>query len=366
MQVVSEMDYFGMRSTHGQEWDQAFLARFSMHALASEHTHLTRQGNEYVGRCPFPDHRDSTPSFSVNEAKGVFRCFGCGRAGNAVSFMQQMYGLSHSDACRELYEGGDLPSTVSGTHRESDSEKTKWARNIWNDALPIVDTPVAEYLDSRALPFEFVGQQENIRFARLSFDRSAQKHPALVAAVRDLSGEIVGIQRIYLTEEGKKLGSSCKRSLGPTSGGAIRLRGIDAPPGEPENIYICEGLEDGLSIARDQAHAVVWVTMGTANLANVQLPPACKTVTIAHDNDDAGLQAADVATKRLIKAGFEVSLYPPPAGFKDWNEYLVWWEFSSDVYGNELEWLYVAEPGRDEPEVPELPSLSEMLGHDRF
>ncbi len=50
--------------------------------------------------CPF--HREKTPSFFINESKGLYHCFGCGEAGDAIRFVEKMEGLSFSDAVRKL------------------------------------------------------------------------------------------------------------------------------------------------------------------------------------------------------------------------------------------------------------------------
>lgn len=56
------------------------------------------QGVEWKGRCPFPDHDDSTPSFFVNEDNGFYICFGCGRSGGVVGFLRIFNGdLSEVD-----------------------------------------------------------------------------------------------------------------------------------------------------------------------------------------------------------------------------------------------------------------------------
>lgn len=60
----------------------------------------------------------------------------------------------------------------------------------------------------------------------------------------------MAIQRIYLTEDGEKIGPDCKRTLGPARGAAIRLAGLQGELHTPDHIHVCEGLEDGLSIAR--------------------------------------------------------------------------------------------------------------------
>lgn len=45
--------------------------------VASEFTALRRQGTSYMGLCPYPDHSEKTPSFSVTPEKGFYYCFGC-------------------------------------------------------------------------------------------------------------------------------------------------------------------------------------------------------------------------------------------------------------------------------------------------
>ena len=53
-----------------------------------------KSGNEYNCRCPFPDHEDKNPSFSVNKEKKIFHCFGCGKSGDPISFVEQYFNLS--------------------------------------------------------------------------------------------------------------------------------------------------------------------------------------------------------------------------------------------------------------------------------
>ena len=60
------------------------------------------RNNEYSGSCPFPDHRDSTPSFFVNEEKGLYRCFGCGRGGSLINCFMELDGLTFKEAISKL------------------------------------------------------------------------------------------------------------------------------------------------------------------------------------------------------------------------------------------------------------------------
>ena len=57
---------------------------------------LQRRGREHTGLCPF--HKEKTPSFTVNEEKGFYHCFGCGQHGDAISFVMETESLSFPEA----------------------------------------------------------------------------------------------------------------------------------------------------------------------------------------------------------------------------------------------------------------------------
>ena len=59
-------------------------------------------GTEFLGLCPF--HGEKTPSFTVNDKKGFYHCFGCGAHGNAISFVMEYQGLGYVEAVRDLAE----------------------------------------------------------------------------------------------------------------------------------------------------------------------------------------------------------------------------------------------------------------------
>ncbi|MDP6786945.1 MAG: DNA primase [Rhodospirillales bacterium] len=61
---------------------------------------LTRKGREHLGLCPF--HKEKTPSFTVNEEKGFYHCFGCGEHGSAIDFVMKTEGLSFPEAVERL------------------------------------------------------------------------------------------------------------------------------------------------------------------------------------------------------------------------------------------------------------------------
>ncbi|MHC1731043.1 MAG: DNA primase [Bacteroidales bacterium] len=68
--------------------------------VVSEFVTLKRRGVNMLGLCPF--HNEKTPSFTVSPAKGIFKCFGCGKGGNSVNFIMEHEHLSYPEALRYL------------------------------------------------------------------------------------------------------------------------------------------------------------------------------------------------------------------------------------------------------------------------
>lgn len=68
--------------------------------VVSDFVTLKKRGTNFIGLCPF--HNEKTPSFSVSPAKGIFKCFGCGKGGSAVHFIMEHEHLSYPDALRFL------------------------------------------------------------------------------------------------------------------------------------------------------------------------------------------------------------------------------------------------------------------------
>ena len=68
--------------------------------VVQEFVSLKKRGVNYIGLCPF--HNEKTPSFTVSPSKGIFKCFGCGKGGNAVNFIMEHETLSYPEALRYL------------------------------------------------------------------------------------------------------------------------------------------------------------------------------------------------------------------------------------------------------------------------
>ncbi len=68
--------------------------------VVGESVKLKKRGTNYIGNCPF--HNEKTPSFTVSPAKEIYKCFGCGKSGNTITFVMEHEKLSYVDAMRWL------------------------------------------------------------------------------------------------------------------------------------------------------------------------------------------------------------------------------------------------------------------------
>ena len=68
--------------------------------VVSEFVTLKKRGSNLIGVCPF--HKEKTPSFNVNPARNIFKCFGCGKAGDSVRFIMEHEHYSFQEALRYL------------------------------------------------------------------------------------------------------------------------------------------------------------------------------------------------------------------------------------------------------------------------
>ena len=59
---------------------------------------LKKRGVNFIGNCPF--HEEKTPSFTVSPSKGIYKCFGCGKGGNSVSFVMEHEHYSYPEALK--------------------------------------------------------------------------------------------------------------------------------------------------------------------------------------------------------------------------------------------------------------------------
>lgn len=91
---------------------------------------LKKRGANYIGLCPF--HSEKTPSFSVSPSKGIFKCFGCGKGGNLITFVQEYEKVGFRDALQILsrYSGVPLENKFVSVEK-TDKNKQVYAVLEW-------------------------------------------------------------------------------------------------------------------------------------------------------------------------------------------------------------------------------------------
>ena len=287
---------------------------------------LRRSGREMEGLCL--NHAERTPSMRVNDAKGKVYCFGCGYHADIIQIVQDQVGVGFMDALRWL--GAENLPVVDEAERiralaEDEAERARDiadARAFWDGGVDPRGTDAQVYLrDVREITTDL---PPSIRFGRVPAWRDRDTGvwsaplPAVLCAIYDRAGDVIGIQRIFLRDGGRAKArmKKPKKTLGRVRGGSLRL----GPP-QP-TIIVCEGPEDGLSLAQELPGQSVWPTLGTGLMPVVEYPPDVTEIVIAGQNDAAGAAATEKAGQALLEQGFAVrTMFPDPA-FKDWNDQL--------------------------------------------
>jgi len=82
-------------------------ARLPLSEVIGRRLRLVRAGREFAAPCPF--HNEKTPSFTVNDQKGFFHCFGCGAHGDVVGFVMRYDHLTFPEAVESLAAAAGLP-----------------------------------------------------------------------------------------------------------------------------------------------------------------------------------------------------------------------------------------------------------------
>ena len=79
---------------------QQILSRIDIVDIIGGFVKLKKRGDNYLGLCPFPNEK--TPSFTVSPTKEIYKCFGCGRSGNSISFLMEHEKYSYVEALKWL------------------------------------------------------------------------------------------------------------------------------------------------------------------------------------------------------------------------------------------------------------------------
>src|SRR5660398_74074 len=83
-----------------QTFIQELIARADVVEIVGRYVQLKKGGANFMGLCPF--HGEKSPSFSVSPSKQFYHCFGCGKNGNAISFLMDHAGMTFVEAVKDL------------------------------------------------------------------------------------------------------------------------------------------------------------------------------------------------------------------------------------------------------------------------
>lgn len=287
--------------------------------VISGYIKLKRHGADFKGLCPF--HNEKTPSFTVSDSKDLFKCFGCGKSGDAVAFLMDYNNMNYVEALK----------TIASRYNIFVEEETK--QKTYDRPQPrkqnLTSKPQS-WLNSRGISNETIqqlGVTESNEWMPL-----ANKEIQVVCFNYIRDGELVNI---------KFRGGGKDFKLNKNS--ELIFYNLDAIKNTEECIIV-EGEVDALTFHECGFKNVVSVPNGAAT-GNLKLDylDNCwqyfenkKRIIIATDNDAPGLLLREELARRLGKERcFKVEY---PEGCKDVNEVLLKHKNISSVIKTAIQW----------------------------
>lgn len=309
--------------------------------IVGRHVQLKKAGRDFAGLCPF--HAEKSPSFTVSPSKQFYHCFGCGKSGDAISFVREMQGLDFRESVEELARQVSLPMpdaaaedpqaarerARSARERSECADAHAAAARFYAQALQASPRALG-YLEGRKLPLEelqeryLIGyappQWDSLRTVFPNYERSApllasglviddqerarrydRFRDRVMFGIRNLRGEVVAFG-------GRVLGDSKPKYLNsPDSPAFDKSRELFGLFEARQAIQtagcslVVEGYMDVLSLVGSGIGQTV-ATMGTACTVDqlrvlLRLAPA---VIFCFDGDEAGRRAAWRALRNAL------------------------------------------------------------------
>ena len=323
--------------------------------VISERVRLKKSGRNFTGLCPF--HNEKTPSFSVSQEKQIYKCFGCGEAGNVISFVMKEKNLPFIEAVKYLANRANIPLEIGNKENNKLSQK--------KDLLYRVNVEAAKFFFSNLMN----NQQAKEYFLNRGIKESTIKKFGLGYANDSWNNLMFHLRRKGINdnlleeaglisvnkEKGRKYDRFRNRVMFPVFDYQGRVIGFggrvldDSKPkylNSPEtlvfqkgtNLYglnfalkhniseryfiIVEGYMDLISLHQYGITNVV-ASLGTALTINQArlLKRYADKVIISYDADMAGQMATLRGLEILRTAGFDVRVLNIPQG-KDPDEYV--------------------------------------------
>ena len=118
----------------------------NMVEVASEFTALRRQGTRFIGLCPYPDHSEKTPSFTVHAERNFYHCFGCDKGGDAIKLVMDLKAFSFVDAISYLAERSGVELEFEGAGNPDAARERNLRRRAIHKALAAAAVYYHKYL----------------------------------------------------------------------------------------------------------------------------------------------------------------------------------------------------------------------------
>jgi DNA primase len=184
-------------------WLDELRARTLLSGLIGKSTKLTRAGREWKACCPF--HNEKTPSFTINDDKGFYHCFGCGAHGDAIRWMTDQRGLPFIDAVKELAQaaGMEMPEQDPRAREKADRASTLHDVMAQAEAFFVEELGKAEGAHARAYLKKRGISEAQARAFRIGFAPDSRNR--LRAALKEAGDDkLVECGMLIRPEEGNR------------------------------------------------------------------------------------------------------------------------------------------------------------------
>ena len=309
-------------------------ARLPLSELVGRRLRLTRQGREFSGLCPF--HNEKTPSFTVNDEKAFFHCFGCGAHGDVVGFLMRMDNLAFPEAVERLAEATGLEMPAVDPEARAKAKVRLSLFNVLEAATAWFEAELsgARGAEARAyLSARGISKATSTRF-RLGWAPDSRGAVKSALASKNISeAQLIAAGLVITPEDGGETYNRFRgRLIFPISdprGRVIAFGGRLLGEGQPKylnspktSVFQKGSVLYGLSLARQAARGTIIITEGymdvialhQAGFANA-VAPLGTALTEWHmesvwrlvpdpilclDGDEAGQRAALRAAERAL------------------------------------------------------------------
>lgn len=349
-----------MNPSISDETLQLILSKIDINDVIGEYVHLKKSGKNYLGLCPF--HAEKTPSFSVHVEKQFYRCFGCGAAGNAVSFLMDIEGYSFPQAVQVLGEkvGINLhvPASSNTETQQKNEEKDvvlkahHLAAQLFHHVLMerTEGIKAREYLEQRGFRLEtlkefqigyapdswdflvnflekrnyplslmekggLIAKSENEKF----FDRFRNR---VIFPIWDTQGNVIAFGGRMLGDGQPKYLNSPESLIFRKNKLLFNFHRARQEIRKQQTTILLEGYVDVIS-AWQAGVSNVTATMGTS-LSDEQarmIRRNSEQVILCFDGDQAGIEGVSRAAEVLEKQGLLIKVAMLPSGF-DPDDYI--------------------------------------------